>query len=83
MHFVDSNIVLRLVGMATPELVLVQRAVETLESRGEAMAIGLQVLAETWVVATRPISAKWLRLAGGGDASDAGHRASSVHAAHG
>jgi predicted nucleic acid-binding protein len=28
--------------------------VETLEARGEGLAIGLQVLAEAWVVATRP-----------------------------
>lgn len=34
-----------------------RRSVDALQARGEGLAIGLQVLAESWVVATRPTDA--------------------------
>lgn len=55
MLFLDTNVLLRLFDAAAPEHGTVRRAVETLEARGEALVIGLQVLVEAWVVATRPV----------------------------
>lgn len=55
MHFLDTNIVLRLLNTAAPEHEVVRRSVENLESGGEQLAIGLQVLVESWVVLTRPV----------------------------
>ncbi len=52
MHFLDTNIVLRLYSPLAPEHDVVHRAVAALESAGEQLAVGLQVLVETWVVAT-------------------------------
>ena len=54
MHFLDTNIVLRLLNTAAPEHEVVRRSLEKLESSGEQLAIGLQVLVESWVVLTRP-----------------------------
>ena len=54
MHFLDTNIVLRLLNAAAPEHKIVRTAVERLESQGEELRVGLQVLVEAWVVATRP-----------------------------
>jgi predicted nucleic acid-binding protein len=53
-HFLDTNIVLRLLNTAAPEHEVVRRSVEKLEAGGEQLAIGLQVLVESWVVLTRP-----------------------------
>ncbi len=55
MHFLDTNIVLRLFIANDSEHELICRTIEVLESRGEALAICLQVLLEIWVVATRPV----------------------------
>jgi predicted nucleic acid-binding protein len=54
-HFLDTNIVLRLFIAKDPDHELIRRTIEVLESRGEALAICLQVLVEIWVVATRPV----------------------------
>ena len=55
MHFLDTNIVLRLLNTAAPEHELVRTAVGQLEAKGEELGIGLQVLVEAWAVATRPV----------------------------
>ncbi len=55
MLFLDTNILLRLFDAAAPEHRIVRRAVEALEAHGETQVIGLQVLVEAWVVATRPV----------------------------
>jgi predicted nucleic acid-binding protein len=55
MHFLDTNIVLRLFNAAAPEHDSVRTAIGLLESNGEEFRIGLQVLVEAWVVATRPV----------------------------
>lgn len=54
MVFLDTNVVLRLLMPDAAEYDAVTRAVDTLESRGERLVLGLQVLVELWVVATRP-----------------------------
>jgi predicted nucleic acid-binding protein len=54
-HFVDTNVVLRLFDRTAPEHEVARHAVAFLESTGEALAVGLQVLVSTWVVATRPV----------------------------
>lgn len=54
MYFVDTNIVLRLFDPRAPEHELVRTAVDLLESQSEPLVLSLQVLVETWVVATRP-----------------------------
>jgi predicted nucleic acid-binding protein len=54
MHFLDTNVVLRLFNPAALEHEVVRRALEVLDSSGERLVIGLQVLVEAWVVATRP-----------------------------
>jgi len=54
-HFLDTNIVLRLFIAADPDHELIRRTIDILESRGEELVICLQVLVETWVVATRPV----------------------------
>lgn len=52
--FLDTNIVLRLLDPAAPEHPQVRAAIEVLEARHDTLVIGLQVLVEMWVVATRP-----------------------------
>jgi predicted nucleic acid-binding protein len=52
--FLDTNIVLRLLDPAAPEHPQVRAAIETLEASHDTLVIGLQVLVEMWVVATRP-----------------------------
>ena len=55
MHFLDTNIVLRLFIANDPDHEVIRHSVEALEARNEDLAICLQVLVEIWVVATRPV----------------------------
>lgn len=60
--FIDTNIVLRLLNPAAPEHPSVRQALALLEGHGARLVIGLQVLVETWVVATRPLDQNGLGL---------------------
>ncbi len=60
--FIDTNIVLRLLNPAAPEHPTVRQALALLEAQHTRLVIGLQVLVETWVVATRPMDQNGLGL---------------------
>ena len=60
--FIDTNIVLRLLNPAAPEHPSVRQTLALLEAQGARLVIGLQVLVETWVVATRPMDQNGLGL---------------------
>ena len=60
--FIDTNIVLRLLNPAAPEHPSVRQTLALLEAQGARLVIGLQVLVETWVVATRPTDQNGLGL---------------------
>ena len=51
----DTNVVLRLADMSTPEYKLVLQAIDHLSRRRVIPVLAPQVLIEFWVVATRPI----------------------------
>lgn len=52
---IDTNILLRSVQPSHPIHLLAVRAVETLLSRGEPLAVAVQNMAEFWNAATRPV----------------------------
>jgi predicted nucleic acid-binding protein len=54
MIFVDTNVLLRFVSLGAPEHPKVRRAIENLNAQKEPLAVSSQVVAEFWVVATRP-----------------------------
>lgn len=57
MVFLDTNVLLRLADVSAPEHSSAVGAIEAFESRHVPLVIGTQVLAEAWVVATKPSSA--------------------------
>jgi predicted nucleic acid-binding protein len=56
----DTNVLLRLADVDTPQHVMAEAAIERLVARAESVFVCMQVLVEFWAVATRPESANGL-----------------------
>jgi predicted nucleic acid-binding protein len=56
MILLDTNILLRLADLQSVEYPLVERTLKQVIQVGEIPVIGLQVMVEFWVVATRPVT---------------------------
>jgi len=59
-YLLDTNVVLRLADLASPQNALVTEAIATLLEQQHVCVLISQVLIELWVVATRPIEGNGL-----------------------